>query len=153
MGTRILVVDDSPTIRHIVSTLLERNGYEPQVASDGEDAYEALASGEVVADLVLLDFVMPRMNGYQFCRALRANPKLEKMPVVLMSAKADRIRDKFVEQTGALDAITKPFDAQALVAVIENALRKLANQRSSVERLSRFRRRRPRAHERIGRRG
>ncbi|MFO0734282.1 MAG: response regulator [Labilithrix sp.] len=137
MATRILVVDDSPTIRHIVSTLLERNGYEPKVASDGEDAYEALASGEVEADLVLLDFVMPRMNGFQFCRAIRANQKLEKLPVVLMSAKGDKIRDQFVEQTGALDAITKPFDAQALVAVVENALRKLTTARSS-ERLPDF---------------
>lgn len=137
LATRILVVDDSPTIRHVVSTLLERNGYEPKVASDGEDAYEALASGEVEADLILLDFVMPRMNGFQFCRALRANEKLEKLPVVLMSAKGDKIRDQFVEQTGALDAITKPFDAQALVAVVENALRKLTTSRSS-ERLPDF---------------
>jgi CheY-like chemotaxis protein len=137
LATRILVVDDSPTIRHVVSTLLERNGYEPKVAVDGEDAYEALASGEVEADLILLDFVMPRMNGYQFCRALRANPKLERMPVVLMSARSDKIRDQFVEQTGALDAITKPFDAQALVAVVENALRRIASSRSS-ERLPDF---------------
>jgi CheY-like chemotaxis protein len=137
LATRILVVDDSPTIRHIVSTLLDRNGYEPKVAVDGEDAYEALASGEVEADLILLDFVMPRMNGYQFCRALRANPKLEKLPVVLMSARGDKIRDQFVEQTGALDAITKPFDAHALVAVVENALRRLTSSRSS-ERLPDF---------------
>jgi CheY-like chemotaxis protein len=137
VATRILVVDDSPTIRHIVSTLLERNGYEPKVASDGEDAYEALVSGEVEADLVLLDFVMPRMNGFQFCRAIRAHQKLERLPVVLMSAKGDKIRDQFVEQTGALDAITKPFDAQALVAVVENALLKLTRDRSS-ERLPDF---------------
>jgi CheY-like chemotaxis protein len=137
LATRILVVDDSPTIRHVVSTLLERNGYEPKVAVDGEDAYEALASGEVEADLILLDFVMPRMNGYQFCRALRANPKLEKLPVVLMSARGDKIRDQFVDQTGALDAITKPFDAHALVAVVENALRRLTSSRSS-ERLPDF---------------
>ncbi len=125
MATRILVVDDSPTIRTVVSTILERSGYEPKVASDGQDAYEALASGEVKADLVLVDFVMPRMNGYQFCRALRDNAELATTPVVLMSAKGDRIRDQFVQQTGALDAITKPFDPQALVAVIENALRKV----------------------------
>ena len=125
MATRILVVDDSPTIRTVVSTILERSGYEPKVASDGQDAYDALASGEVKADLVLVDFVMPRMNGYQFCRALRENAELAQTPVVLMSAKGDRIRDQFVQQTGALDAITKPFDPQALVAVIENALRKI----------------------------
>jgi len=124
MPTRILVVDDSPTIRMVVSTILERLGYEPKVASDGQDAYEALASGEVKADLVLVDFVMPRMNGYQFCRALRDNTELAATPVVLMSAKADRIRDQFVQQTGAIDAITKPFDARGLVAVVEGALKR-----------------------------
>ncbi|MDB4940565.1 MAG: hypothetical protein JWP97_99 [Labilithrix sp.] len=125
MTSRILVVDDSPTIRRVVSTILERHGYEAPTASDGQDAIEVLKSGEVKADLVLLDFVMPRMNGYQFCRALRADDELAHVPVVLMSAKSDKIRDQFVQQTGAIDAITKPFDAQALVAVVENALRRL----------------------------
>jgi DNA-binding response OmpR family regulator len=135
MTSRILVVDDSPTIRRVVSAILERHGYESSLASDGEDALEALQSGEVKADLVLLDFVMPRMNGYQFCRALRADAELSMMPVVLMSAKSDRIRDQFVQQTGAIDAITKPFDAQALVAVVENALRRVNSGRSSSTRL------------------
>lgn len=137
MPTRILVVDDSPTIRTVVSTILERHGYDPKVASDGQDAYDALASGEVEVDLVLVDFVMPHMDGHQFCRALRENPDLTSMPVVLMSAKADRIRDEFVEQTGALDALTKPFDAQALVAVVENALKRVhaTNRASSSRRL------------------
>src|SRR5689334_6898786 len=134
MGSRILVVDDSATIRRVVSTILERHGYEPALASDGEDAMQALTSGEIKADLVLLDFVMPRMNGYQFCRALRENPELAMTPVVLMSAKADRIRDQFVEQTGALDAIAKPFDRQALAIVIENALRKVNANRGSAAR-------------------
>jgi len=138
MATRILVVDDSPTIRTVVSTILERSGYDPAIASDGQDAYESLASGKVKADLVLVDFVMPRMNGYQFCRALRANAELAMTPVVLMSAKGDRIRDQFVQQTGALDAITKPFDPQALVAVIENALRKVNTNRGSSTRLPDF---------------
>ena len=138
MATRILVVDDSPTIRTVVSGILARSGYEATSAPDGHDAYEALASGEVKADLVLVDFVMPRMNGYQFCRALRDNAELAAMPVVLMSAKADRIRDQFVQQTGALDAITKPFDARALVAVIENALRKVNTHRVSSARLPDF---------------
>lgn len=135
MTSRILVVDDSPTLRRVVSAILERHGYEAAHASDGEDALEALQSGEVKADLVLLDFVMPRMNGYQFCRALRADPELAMTPVVLMSAKSDRIRDQFVQQTGAIDAITKPFDAQALVAVVENALRRVNSGRTSSARL------------------
>ena len=135
MTSRILVVDDSPTIRRVVSAILERHGYEAALASDGEDALHALQSGEVKADLVLLDFVMPRMNGYQFCRALRADVELAMTPVVLMSAKSDRIRDQFVQQTGAMDAITKPFDAQALVAVVENALHRVNTGRSSSTRL------------------
>src|SRR4051794_39589300 len=135
MASRILVVDDSPTIRRVVSAILERHGYEASHASDGEDALGVLQRGEVKADLVLLDFVMPRMNGYQFCRALRADLELTMMPVVLMSAKSDRIRDQFVQQTGAIDAITKPFDAQALVAVVENALRRVNSGRASSARL------------------
>lgn len=135
MSARVLVVDDSATIRKVVSGILDRHGYESVLAVDGEDALEALASGGAKIDLVLLDFVMPRMNGYQFCRELRANAELALTPVVLMSARADRIRDKFVEQTGALDVITKPFDAQALVAVVDNALRRVNAGRSSSTRL------------------
>jgi DNA-binding response OmpR family regulator len=135
MATRILVVDDSPTIRTVVSSILERSGYEVSTAVDGQDAYEVLASGRAKADIVLVDFVMPRMNGFQFCRALRENGELASTPIVLMSAKGDRIRDQFVQQTGALDAITKPFDAQALVAVVENALRRMNTNRGSAARL------------------
>ncbi len=135
MASRILVVDDSPTLRKVVSAILERHGYEPALAIDGQDAFEALSSGEVKADLILLDFVMPRMNGFQFCQALRTRAELANVPVVLMSAKADRIRDQFGEQTGALDAITKPFDAQALLAVVENALRRVNAVRVSGARL------------------
>ena len=122
MSAKILVVDDSPTIRKVVGSILEARAFTPFVASDGQEALEVLGRQKV--DLVLLDFVMPRMNGYQFCRELRARPELQKLPVVLMSAKGDKIRGQFVQQTGAIDAITKPFDARGLVAVIEGALKK-----------------------------
>lgn len=122
MSARILVVDDSPTIRRVVGSILEARGYRALLASDGQDALELLGTEQV--DLVLLDFVMPRMNGYQFCRELRADPNLKSLPVVLMSAKGDKIRGQFVQQTGAIDAITKPFDARGLIAVIDGALKK-----------------------------
>ena len=122
MSARILVVDDSPTIRKVVGSILEARAYQAVLAGDGQEALEMLSTEKV--DLVLLDFVMPRMNGYQFCRELRANPELKNLPVVLMSAKGDKIRGQFVQQTGAIDAITKPFDARGLIAVIEGALKK-----------------------------
>jgi DNA-binding response OmpR family regulator len=127
-----LVVDDSVTIRKVVSAVLQRHGFEALQAADGQAALEALTEAARVdngeganrIDLVLVDFVMPRMNGFQLCRALRQNERLRATPVVLMSAKSDRIAHHFVQQTGAIDAIAKPFDAQALVAVIENAMRR-----------------------------
>src|SRR3954463_9131811 len=126
---RVLVVDDSPTILKVVSSILARHGYEPSAARDGLLGIELIKKGPKF-DLVLLDFVMPRMNGYQFCRELRSNPAHRSLPVVLMSAKGDKIRGTFVTQTGAVDAITKPFDARALVTVVEGALAKTAEGRS-----------------------
>src|SRR6186997_1406473 len=128
MSARILVVDDSPTIRKVVKSILEARAYEAVLAEDGQDALELLGHEKV--DLVLLDFVMQRMNGYQFSRSLRADPELRNWPVILMSAKGDKIRGQFVQQTGATDAITKPFDPRALVAVIEVAIAKTTEGRA-----------------------
>ncbi len=121
---RILVVDDSPTILKVVSAILTRSGHQCQTARDGVLGLKALAD-DGPFDLILLDFVMPRMNGYQFCRELRKDPASKAVPVVLMSAKGDRIRAQFVNQTGAVDAVTKPFDARALVAVVEGVLERV----------------------------
>lgn len=143
MATRVLVVDDSPTIRKVVSAVLERHGYEAVHAVDGQAALEKLeqlsreardgANGASKIDAVLVDFVMPRMNGFQLCRAIRQNELLRWTPIVLMSAKSDRIREHFVQQTGAIDAITKPFEPPALIAVIENAIRRAEERRARDE--------------------
>ncbi len=122
MNAKILVVDDSPTIRKVVASILAAHDYEVLLAGDGRDALDVLEHFPV--DLVMLDFVMPRMNGFQFCREIRGSDTLRELPVVLMSAKGDKIRGQFVRQTGAIDSITKPFDARALIAVVEGALKK-----------------------------
>lgn len=123
MSQRVLVVDDSPTIRRIVGSVLARAGYEVGNAGDGLQALNLLKSQKF--DLALVDFVMPRLNGFELCRKLRDDESLRELPVVLMSAKADKIREHFLRQTGALDAITKPFDPRALLLTIEGALRKV----------------------------
>jgi CheY-like chemotaxis protein len=134
MGQRasILVVDDSPTILKVVGGILTRGGFAVELARDGAAGIEMMRAKAF--DLVLLDFVMPRMNGYQFCRELRDLPgERARTPVVLMSAKTDRIRGQFVQQTGALDAITKPFDERSLIAVAEGALAKAKVRTSTIE--------------------
>src|ERR1700735_5712345 len=132
---RILVVDDSPTLRKGVTRILERHGHGAIATADGTITLETLNTSDIPFDLVLLDFVMPKMNGFQFCRAMRASGRFPTLPVVLMSAKSDKIRDHFVDQTGAVDAISKQFDAQALIVAIENALRRVSLGRVSATNL------------------
>ncbi len=119
---RILVVDDSPTIRRVVGQVLTRAGYDVSNASDGLQALVVLKRESF--HLALVDFVMPKLNGFELCRQLRDDPELRDLPVILMSVKADKIREHFVRQTGALDAITKPFDPRVLLLTIEAALQK-----------------------------
>lgn len=121
-GEHILVIDDSPTIRKVVEASLRKAGYRVSTAEDGQAGLEA--AQRVNPELILLDFVMPRMNGFQFCQALRGIANLARVPVVLMSAKGDKVRDKFIQQMGAVDSITKPFSPDALLAVTGHVLAK-----------------------------
>jgi CheY-like chemotaxis protein len=121
---RILVVDDSATVRMLVERTLARAGYDVTVASDGAEALDVAQASP--PDLVLLDFVMPRMNGFQFAQALRGIANLRHVPIVLMSARAHRIGAQFLAQTGAVDAIAKPFAPEALLAVTAHSLQRAA---------------------------
>jgi CheY-like chemotaxis protein len=120
MPARVLVVDDSPTVLKIVERTLLRAGYEVSVASDGQEGLEE--AQRLAPDLVLIDFVMPRMNGFQMTTALRGIANLAHLPVVLMSARAEKIGAQFTAQTGAADAISKPFSPEALLAVVAHTL-------------------------------
>jgi len=120
----VLVVDDSRTVRRVVERMLTAAGFDVELADSGKDALERASAR--TPDLVLTDFVMPHMNGLRFVQLLRAVNNLAAVPVVLMSAKADRIGESFVAQTGALDAITKPFSPEALLAVTTHALARAA---------------------------
>jgi DNA-binding response OmpR family regulator len=121
-GELVLVIDDSPTITKVVQLVLTKAGYHVQTAPDGEDGLTAVRAQR--PDLILLDFVMPRMNGYQFCRELTADAKLRDIPVVLMSAKGDQVGERFVKVMGIVDYITKPFSPEAITAVVQHTIGK-----------------------------
>lgn len=119
-GELILVIDDSPTITKAVQLVLMRAGYRVEIASDGEAGLEA--ARRETPSLILLDFVMPRMNGYQVCVELAADPELSSVPVVLMSAKGDQVGERFVKMMGIVEYVTKPFSSETLAEVVVRAL-------------------------------
>lgn len=121
-GELVLVIDDSPTITKVVQLVLTKAGYQIQTAGDGEQGLASVRAQR--PDLILLDFVMPRMNGYQFCRELVADAKLRDIPVVLMSAKGDQVGERFVKVMGIVDYITKPFSPEAITAVVQHTIGK-----------------------------
>lgn len=121
-GEVVLAVDDSPTILKVVQLVLSKAGYQVETASNGEEGLAAARAK--TPDLILLDFVMPRMNGYEMCRELAADPKLRDVPVILMSAKGDQIGDRFVKVMGLVDYITKPFSPEAITAVVSHTIGK-----------------------------
>ena len=104
-GENVLVIDDSPTIRKVVQLVLTKAGFGVVTAQDGETGLDEARRAN--PDLILLDFVMPRMNGYQFCREMAADSSLKDIPVVLMSAKGDQVGERFVKVMGIVDYITK----------------------------------------------
>src|SRR3954468_9936287 len=121
-GELVLVIDDSPTITKVVQLVLTKAGYQVQTAADGEQGLVAVRAQR--PELILLDFVMPRMNGYQFCRELTADAKLRDIPVILMSAKGDQVGERFVKVMGIVDYITKPFSPEAITAVVQHTIGK-----------------------------
>ncbi|HWO19322.1 MAG TPA: DUF4388 domain-containing protein [Kofleriaceae bacterium] len=123
----VLVIDDSPTITKVVQLVLTKAGYQIQTAIDGEAGLAAVRAQRPA--MILLDFVMPRMNGYQFCRELVADPALRDIPVVLMSAKGDQVGERFVKVMGIVDYITKPFSPEAITAVVQHTLSKYGRAR------------------------
>jgi DNA-binding response OmpR family regulator len=113
---RVLIVEDEPNIVLSLEFLLQREGYDTAVAADGEEAL-ALAR-RLRPDVVLLDVMMPRRNGYDVCRAIRGDPDLAATPVIMVSAKGQEVEVLKGLELGASAYITKPFgNAEILEAI------------------------------------
>lgn len=120
MSKTILIVDDDPTIIALLEVNLEMEGYEVIKAGDG---LEAVDLAQVIRpDLILMDVMMPRMDGLTACLALSQIPEVREIPVVFLSAAAQRSDIKKGRDLGAVAYITKPFDPEELLAVIEKIL-------------------------------
>lgn len=120
MTYKILVVDDDPDTRLVLRFVLQRGGFEPLEAESGPDMLACVARQR--PDLVLLDLMMPGVNGFAACSALRANPPTRDLPIIIVTARADEEARALSLSAGANDYITKPVHAQELVARIKRAL-------------------------------
>jgi adenylate cyclase len=118
---RILIVDDNEMNRDILVTRLSTQGYELFQAADGEEALAAAA--QHLPDLILLDVMMPKLDGMEVCRRLKADPNMPFMPIILVTAKAASTDVVAGLEAGADEYLTKPIDQMALVARVKSVLR------------------------------
>jgi DNA-binding response OmpR family regulator len=121
MAKRVLVVDDEPNIVMSLRFLMEREGFEVEVASSGQEAVAAL--DRAPADLVLLDVMMPELDGFEVCQRIRSQPAWRATKIVMLTAKGRAVeRDKGLA-LGADAYVTKPFSTRDLVAKVKQMLR------------------------------
>lgn len=116
--TTVMIVDDSPSVRHVNSRLVKNNGWEPMVAKDGTEALELLMSAGELPDVILTDVEMPEMDGYELLAILKQNEKLKHIPVVMITSRAgDKHRTKAIE-LGVSEYLSKPYEDSKLVEAI-----------------------------------
>jgi DNA-binding response OmpR family regulator len=120
MAYKILVADDEPPIVRLIEFILAKEGYEMVAAPNGEDALSRASEQDF--DLILLDIMMPRVDGYEVARVLRLNPKYAKIPIIMLSVKAQDEDLKKGLESGVDEYITKPFNPQYLVHMVRGHL-------------------------------
>lgn len=116
----ILVVDDSPTELQLTTSALRAKGYRITTASDGEEALQKIQAER--PDLVLLDVVMPKKNGFQVCRDLKSSPETQDIPVVLLTSKNQEVDKFWGLKQGADEYLTKPWKEEDLLSVVAKRL-------------------------------
>ncbi|MEE9492154.1 MAG: response regulator [Gammaproteobacteria bacterium] len=118
--TRILIVDDSPTETHILKGMLEKNGFEIDTASNGDEGLERARAQH--PDLILMDVVMPGLNGFQATRKLTKDPDTASIPVIIVTTKDQETDKLWGMRQGASDYVTKPVTENILLEKVANAL-------------------------------
>ena len=124
MSIKVLIVEDEEDITQLLKLHLEKEGYFVKVANDGEKALSIIKSEAL--DLVLLDLMIPGMDGITLNRQLKMDPKLEAIPVIMLTAKSDETDVIVGLEMGAEDYITKPFSHKVVLARIKHVLKRKA---------------------------
>ena len=115
---RVMVVDDSPSVRRVVTNLIKNAGWSAVPAKDGLEALETLQRATSLPDLILLDIEMPRMDGYELLSTLRGQEAFRELPVVMVTSRAgDKHRRKALD-LGATGYVVKPYQDEALLKLI-----------------------------------
>jgi phosphate regulon transcriptional regulator PhoB len=122
MSNKILVVDDEENIVELVKFNLENEGYQVITAYDGEEALKKVE--EVHPNLIILDLMLPKLDGFDVCRQIRKDSKLSKIPIIMLSAKGEEIDKILGLELGADDYVTKPFSPRELLARVKAILRR-----------------------------
>ena len=117
---RILVVDDSPSLRQMLQIILQNSGHEVICAEDGKQAIETVS--EVQFDLILSDFNMPHLTGPEFISRLRQLPQYRFIPVILLTTETDEDKKQLGRDAGASGWLKKPFDPEQLVVTVNSLL-------------------------------
>ncbi len=131
MAYKILVVDDEPSIVRLMEFILARQGHEMLAAVNGEEALEKIRTHK--PDLVLLDIMMPRIDGYEVARTLRADPETATLPIIMLSAKAQEEDIRKGVGVGVDEYITKPFSPEHLVHVVAGYLQRIGKADEAIE--------------------
>ncbi|MFA5155852.1 MAG: response regulator [Candidatus Omnitrophota bacterium] len=118
---RILLVDDETALVDLMKIRLEANGYDVLTAGDGQLALDKARAD--IPDLIILDLMLPKIDGYQVCRQLKSDEKYKHIPVLMFSARAQEADKKNGEEAGADGYIVKPFDPPALLSKIKELLK------------------------------
>ena len=121
MAKKILVVDDETELIDMMKMRLEANDYEVLVAYDGQRAFEK--AKKEMPDLIILDLMLPKMDGYKVCGLLKNDIRYAKIPIIMFTARAQEKDRKLGEEIGADAYITKPFEPQVLLVKIKELLR------------------------------
>ena len=117
---RVLIVDDSPTEIHVLKTMLEKNGYETLTAASGEEGVETAKAEK--PDVILMDVVMPGMNGFQATRQLTRDAQTSDIPIIIVTTKDQETDRVWGLRQGAKDYVTKPAEEKELLGKIKQVL-------------------------------